>query len=64
MLFIPESEQESRERLLNRADAGKIPFEQAYRTLLESDPFDELVLLAMAGLLRNRGDIEAAEKYA
>jgi hypothetical protein len=64
MLSVPESELESRHRLIEKANAGRIPFEQAYRTLLESDPFDEPVLLAMAALLLERGDLEAAEKYA
>jgi len=63
MLFLPESVQQSRERMLNKADAGKIPHEQAYRNILDADPFDDPVLLAMAALLQKRGDLEAAEKY-
>ncbi len=64
MLFIPETELESRERLLDKIDAGKISPGQAYRSLLEADPFDEPVLLAMASLSQRERDLEAAENYA
>jgi len=63
MLFVPDSILESRQRLLNKAEAGKIPHERAYRSILESDPYDEQVLLDFSALCEEQGDREAAEKY-
>ena len=63
MLFLSDSIIDSRARLLNDVDRGKITPEQAYRRLLDLDPADLIALLGMSRLRREAGDLAGAEDY-
>jgi hypothetical protein len=63
MLFLPQSVYDSRRRLWNDFEAGKITAEQAFQKMLKLDPDDHIGLVGLGKLRRETGDLAAAEEH-
>lgn len=62
MLAIPNSVFERMDQLMEDAESGQLPYEEAFRQVLELDPNAHLAMLGLGDVYQKNGDRAEAEK--